>query len=126
MLSEARLYTLLEECAQHREYFDFSRQVTDQPLLNYIILKSTEKRLNLVRLSEKEPGSWAGSKHFKVKDNILYDGDVPLRYLHWAGNPIQPGGAYWEIWQYYRYLGESKPPQFTFLMEWRKWFRKLI
>ncbi len=108
LLSEDRLYSLLEECARHREYFDYSHQGTDQPLLNYIILKSTEKRLNLVKLSETEPGSWAGSKHFQAKDNILYDGHVPLKYLHWAGTPIQPGEPYWEIWQYYRYLGEKK------------------
>ena len=124
LLSEDRLYSLLEECARHREYFDYSHQGTDQPLLNYIILKSTEKRLNLVKLSETEPGSWAGSKHFQAKDNILYDGHVPLKYLHWAGTPIQPGGPYWEIWQYYRYLGEKKPRQFTVLRELRRWFRK--
>ncbi len=111
IFTEIELYELLKECAQHREYFDFSRQTTDQPILNYIILKSTQKRLNLVKVTEEEPGSWAGSSHFVAKNNILYDRDKPLKYLHWAGTPMIPGGAYREIWEYYRYLGENKPTQ---------------
>ena len=109
IFSESELYQLLKECAQHREYFDFSQKTTDQPILNYIILKSTEKRLNLVKLSAGEPGSWAGSKHFQEKNHILYDGEQKLRYLHWAGTPMRRGGPYRELWEYYRYLGESKP-----------------
>ncbi|MEY3330496.1 MAG: hypothetical protein RLZZ115_3381, partial [Cyanobacteriota bacterium] len=30
-------------------------------------------------------------------------------YLHWAGTPLKPGGSYWNIWEYYRYLHEGKP-----------------
>jgi hypothetical protein len=109
IFTEAQLYELLQECARHREYFDFTYKTTDQPILNYIILKSTQKRLNLVKISDKEPGSWAGSRHFTEKEHILYDGENPLRYLHWAGMPMIPGGAYRELWEYYRYLGETKP-----------------
>ena len=111
IFSESELYNLLKECSQHREYFDFSQKTTDQPILNYIILKSTQKRLNLVKLSQGEPGSWAGSKHFQQKDHILYDKDKPLKYLHWAGTPMKPDAPYRELWEYYRYLGETKPPQ---------------
>jgi hypothetical protein len=111
IFTEAQLYELLKECAQHREYFDFTYKTTDQPILNYIILKTTQKRLNIVKISDKEPGSWAGSQHFTEKDRILYDGENRLRYLHWAGTPMIPGGAYRDLWEYYRYLGETKPPQ---------------
>ncbi|NJK48167.1 methionine synthase [Candidatus Gracilibacteria bacterium] len=111
IFSEEKLYELLTECAQNREYFDFSSKTTDQPILNYLILKSTQKRLNLVKISDKESGSWAGSKHFIEKKHILYDGDKRLRYLHWAGMPMVAGGAYRELWEYYRYLGENKPLQ---------------
>lgn len=110
ILTAPKLEQLLRECANHREYFDFSRGTTDQPILNYIILKSTTKRVNLVKLSENEPGSWAGSPHFQEKDHILYDGDRRLRYLHWAGSPMSPGGPYRDLWEYYRYIGESRPP----------------
>jgi hypothetical protein len=110
ILSEAKLEQLLRECAQNRQYFDFSRGTTDQPILNYVILKSTTKRVNLVKVSENEPGSWAGSSHFQEKNHILYDGDNRLRYLHWAGSPMRPGGPYRDLWEYYRYLGEDRPP----------------
>jgi hypothetical protein len=110
IFTESELYDLLRQCSQHKEYFDFTGNTTDQPILNYIILKSTTKRLNLVKESH-EPGSWGGSNHFQEKDGILYDGDRPLRYLHWAGTPMKPGGPYRQLWEYYRYLGEEKPPQ---------------
>lgn len=109
LFSEAELYELLKEAATHREYFDFTRKTTCQPILNWLILKSTSKRLNLVKLPHKEPGSWAGSPQFQEKDHILYDGETPLRYLHWAGQAMKPGGPYRDLWEYYRYLGEEKP-----------------
>ncbi len=108
---EDRLYELLRECSQHREYFDFSSKTTDQPILNYIILKATTKRLNLVKNSDKEPGSWAGSPHFEEQDFMLYDKGNKLRYLHWAGIPMTAGSYYRELWEHYRYLGEEKQPQ---------------
>ena len=109
IFSESELYDLLTECSQHREYFDFSQKTTDQPILNYIVLKTTTKRLNLVKLDSREPGSWAGSAHFTEKEHILYDDDRPLKYLHWAGVPMKQGSPYRELWEYYRYLGEEKP-----------------
>jgi hypothetical protein len=104
-----QLYDILRDCSQHREYFDFSQGVTDQPILNYLVLKQISKRGNLVKPPENAPGSWGGSKHFKEKDHILYDNGKRLKYLHWAGTPLKPGGSYWNIWEYYRYLHEGKP-----------------
>lgn len=127
IFSESRLYQLLKECAEHREYFDFSSKTTDQPLLNYVILKSTQKRLNLVKIHENEPGSWAGSTHFQERDYILYDGEQPLKYVHWAGTPMRSGGPYRELWEYYRYLGEPKPPDLAPPPnnQWRKFAQKV-
>ena len=109
IFTENQLYQLLEECAKHREYFDFSSKTTDQPILNYLILKTTKKRINLTKNLQKEPGSWAGSNHFLNKNYILYDQEKRLRYLHWAGIAIKPGCPYWDIWKHYRYLDESSP-----------------
>ncbi|WP_008311045.1 Npun_R2821/Npun_R2822 family protein [Leptolyngbya sp. PCC 6406] len=103
-LSLETMKALLRECAAHREYFDFSSGTTDQPILNYLVLKGIERRLNIVRVNPQEPGSWGGSTHFVERDHILYDGDCPLRYLHWAGTPMRSGAPYRELWEYYRYL----------------------
>lgn len=111
-ITEAQMDAALRECAQHREYFDFSHGVTDQPILNYLVLKLIPQRCNLVRLPGGSPGSWAGSKHFQQKDYVLYDKDNRLKYLHWAGTPIKPGGAYWDLWAHYRYLHENQQSPF--------------
>jgi len=110
ILTVEKMEVLLRECAAHREYFDFSCGTTDQPIMNYLILKSTTQRINLVKQFQ-EPGSWAGSTHFQERDGVLFDGDKPLRYLHWAGTPMVPGGHYRELWEYYRYWGETPPPK---------------
>ena len=102
------MYEILRECSQHREYFDFTQNVTDQPILNYIILKLIPKRCNLVKDSATEPGSWAGSKHFQEIDYVLYDKGKRLKYIHWAGIPIKSGSPYWKLWKHYRYLNEEK------------------
>ncbi|MBD2099526.1 Npun_R2821/Npun_R2822 family protein [Leptolyngbya sp. FACHB-261] len=109
-ITEQQMYEVLRECAQHREYFDFSHGTTDQPVMNYMVLKLIEKRFNLVRIPGGGPGNWAGSKHFEEKDHILYDRGKRLQYLHWAGSPMRPGGPYRELWEHYRYLREPKPP----------------
>ncbi|MBS0015718.1 MAG: methionine synthase [Arthrospira sp. SH-MAG29] len=103
------LYQTLQECSQHREYFDFTQGVTDQPIFNYLVLKHIPKRGNLVKRPGGDVGSWAGSKHFQERNHILYDKEKPLKYLHWAGTPLKPGQNYWDIWEYYRYLHEGKP-----------------
>ena len=109
VLSLEQMETLLRECAAHREYFDFSRGTTDQPILNYLVLKAMPRRLNLIRSPEYGAGSWGGSPHFEAKDGILYDKGKRLTYLHWAGTAMRPGGPYREIWEYYRYLHDPKP-----------------
>ena len=111
LISEPDLYDIFTECAAHPEYFDFSQKTSDQPIINYMMLKKISKRLNLVYKDGKAPGSWAGSNHFEQKDNILYDPhrNKNLQYLHWAGIKIQPGCPYWDVWKYYRYLNEDAP-----------------
>ncbi len=112
VFSLEQLYALLSECAAHREYFDFSSGTTDQPIMNYLVLKAIPSRLNVVKanahLSGGEPGSWGGSPHFKRRGNALFDGDRPLRYLHWAGAPMRTGGPYRDLWEHYR--DRNAPP----------------
>ncbi|MEB3282568.1 MAG: hypothetical protein VKK42_26985 [Lyngbya sp.] len=112
LLSEETLYKTFAECAEHPDYFDFSQKTSDQPIINYMILKRVPRRFNIVRRPGGAPGSWAGSKHFQRQgDYQLIDPNVnqPLEYLHWAGIRIEPGCPYWDIWKYYRYLGEPMP-----------------
>ncbi len=111
LISEAELSAIFAECAAYPEYFDFSQKTSDQPIINYMVLKRIPKRLNLVRRPEGAPGNWAGSPQFRREGNILVDPshNQPLQYLHWAGFRIQPGCPYWEIWEHYRYLGEETP-----------------
>ena len=101
-----QLYDLLRECAAHREYFDFSNGTTDQPIMNFLVLKAIPNRLNIVKANPGEPGSWGGSSHFEQQDYVLFDGDRPLRYLHWAGTPMRAGGPYRSLWEHYRYLND--------------------
>ena len=106
------MYARLGECARNRNYFDFSGGTTDQPIMNYLVLNSIDKRLNIAQVEPNEPGSWGGMKHFVNRDHALYDGETRLRYLHWAGTPMCTGGPYRELWEYYRYLDdlEARPP----------------
>ncbi|HEY9700493.1 MAG TPA: Npun_R2821/Npun_R2822 family protein [Trichocoleus sp.] len=132
LISESALRTYSAECAAHPEYFDFSGKVSDQPILNYMVLKQIPRRLNLTRRPEQAPGNWAGSSHFAVKGDRLIDPTVnqPLQFLHWAGIPIKPGCPYWETWKHYRYLGEPEPefplqPVSSQPNLWQKAIRKL-
>jgi len=111
LISEQDIYETFAECAAHPQYFDFTQKTSDQPIINYMILKRIEKRFNLVNLDNQVPGSWAGSTHFIRNGDVLFDpsSDRPLQYLHWAGVRIEPGCAYWDIWAHYRYLGEAMP-----------------
>ena len=77
------------------------------PSWNYLVLKAISSRLNVVKantpFSGEEPGSWGGSPHLSRRGNALFDGDRPLRYLHWAGAPMRTGGPYRDLWEHYRY-----------------------
>lgn len=112
LISDKDLYEIFAECAAHPEYFDFSEKTSDQPIINYMLLKRIPHRFNIVRREGKAPGNWAGSPHFQQQGNILFDTTVnqPLQYLHWAGIRIQPGCPYWDIWNYYRHLNAALPP----------------
>jgi hypothetical protein len=112
LLSEQDLYETFEDCAAHPDYFDFSQKTSDQPIINYMILKRIVRRFNLVNRSQPTPGNWAGSSHFRRLDNQLIDPNVnqPLDYLHWAGIRIEPGCPYWDIWAHYRYGQEPPAP----------------
>lgn len=109
IFSYDEMLAILKECAAHREYFDFSTGTTDQPILNYLILKTTDKRINIMRTNPNEPGNWGGSSHFQQKGHLLYDGELLLRYLHWAGTPMTTGGPYRELWEHYRFLKVKQP-----------------
>ncbi|WP_206603041.1 Npun_R2821/Npun_R2822 family protein [Leptolyngbya ohadii] len=121
LLSESDLYALCAECAAHPEYFDFSGKVSDQPILNYLVLKQIPRRLNLARQANPVPGNWAGSPHFVCQEDInqndrLFDPQTgrSLQFLHWAGIRIEPGCPYWEIWKHYRCLNETPADPFAF------------
>ena len=107
-LSLEKLYNVLRECAAHKEYFDFSSGCTDQPIMNYLVLKTIPSRLNIVKANTEEPGSWGGTPHFERKGDVLFDGEKPLRYLHWAGTPMRAGGPYRSLWTHYRYLNDPE------------------
>ncbi|NEO76279.1 Npun_R2821/Npun_R2822 family protein [Moorena sp. SIO4G3] len=110
-ISEETLYETFAECAAHPEYFDFSQKTSDQPIINYMILKQMHHRFNIVCRPGGAPGNWAGSKQFQTQGVRLIDPNLnqPLQYLHWAGIRIQPGCPYWDIWKHYRYLNEPMP-----------------
>lgn len=112
LITEQDLLNTFAECAAHPEYFDFSEKTSDQPIINYMILKRIPRRFNIVNRPLKAPGNWAGSPQFQTQDHTLFDPKVnqPLQYLHWAGIRIQPGCPYWEIWDYYRHLNSALPP----------------
>ncbi len=108
VITEQQMDDALCECAMHREYFDFSEGVTDQPILNYLVLKLIAKRGNLVKIPGGGPGSWAGSRNFQQREYVLYDRGQQLKYLHWAGTRMKTGSPYWELWEHYRYLHEGR------------------
>lgn len=103
---------MFTECAAHPEYFDFSQKTSDQPIINYMLLKRIPRRFNIVRRPGKAPGNWGGSPHFQTQADILIDPSVnqPLQYLHWAGIRIEPGCPYWEVWEHYRNLNPEMSP----------------
>lgn len=114
-ISEKDLYETFAECAAHPEYFDFSQKTSDQPIINYMLLKRIPRRFNIIRRPGNAPGNWAGTPHFErqTENNnpILFDPTLnqPLQYLHWAGIRIEPGCPYWDIWEHYRNLNQLIP-----------------
>ncbi len=97
----------------------------DQPILNYMVLRGDIKSCNLaLELPEdKITGCCVTSSHFQAKDNILYDKDNRLTYIHYIGlssklfSRVCAGEnidfPYREIFLHYRYLHEpDQRPQF--------------
>jgi len=97
----------------------------EQPLINYMVMKSGLAVYNFARElpAEEKTGCSATSKHFKEKDHILYDKGNRLTYLHYIGVPPDINQAvcagenidfpYRELFLYYRYLREpDKRPIF--------------
>ncbi len=113
VLPEARLAALLEEAAAQRDCLDRARGGSDQPILNWVVLRGIARRRNLYR-EGLEPGMWAGAAHYRESaegPQRLVDPAVgrPLRFLHWAGLRIGPGAPYWETWLHYRLRDASLP-----------------
>ncbi|CCQ49618.1 Npun_R2821/Npun_R2822 family protein [Crocosphaera watsonii] len=111
LMSEEKIYQIFEECAANIDYFDFTYKTSDQPIINYMVLKNIERRFNLAHQPDKNPGNWAGNGHFQQEGYQLIDpsNNQNLHYLHWAGIKIKPGCPYWDVWKHYRYLGETAP-----------------
>ena len=128
LISEKILYDTFSECATHPEYFDFSQKTSDQPIINYMVLKHIPRRFNIVRRPGGAPGNWAGSKHFQIQGNQLIDPNVnqPLQYLHWAGIRLEPGCPYWNIWKHYRYLNEPLPDDDSFQQTPKSFWDSLV
>ncbi len=134
LLSELEIYDSFKECAEHTDYFDFTQKTSDQPIINYMILKKIPRRFNIAHSAANVPGNWGKSPHFKRQNDILIDtnnNNQPLKYIHWAGIRIEPGCPYWDIWKHYRYLGETPPsdaeilaqkpkPKFSFFQKIKK------
>ena len=119
--------------------------VGEQPLLNYMVLKSGIASVNLTNILplEEQTGNTVVSKHFKEADHILYDKGVRLTYLHYIG--IAPGPIeqlckgkdvkipYRDIFLYYRFFRESdnrvvliKTGKTSFFENWRLNIKKII
>ncbi|BBH39775.1 nucleotide-diphospho-sugar transferases superfamily [Microcystis viridis NIES-102] len=98
----------------------------DQPLLNYMMMRSNFSIYNLALQLPKEErtGCCVTSPHFQALDNILYDQGKRLTYLHYIGlssslfTRLCSGEnldfPYRDIFLHYRYLYEpSQRPVFT-------------
>lgn len=98
----------------------------DQTLINYMMMRSGYSVYNLALNLPKEEitGCCVTSSHFQTKDNILYDKDIRLTYIHYIGlssrifaqicTGINIDFPYKDLFLYYRYLYEpEKYPQFT-------------
>jgi hypothetical protein len=104
----------------------------EQPVINYMVMKSGIKSCNLAHLLPfgESTGCSVTSKHFEEKDHLLYDRGRQLTYLHYIG--IKPQRMeqvckgenatfpYRDLFLHYRFLHEpekrpilSEPPKLT-------------
>lgn len=110
-IGRAELTATWLECARHEEWFDFAHGGSDQPILNYLVLSRLPRRRNLFA-SGGAPRMWAGTPGLVWDGARLVDPAVgsAVRFLHWAGRPIGPGGPYWDVWRHFRELNSALPP----------------
>ena len=97
----------------------------DQPLLNYMVMRTDIPSVNLAFSlpPNRVTGCCITSSHFQEKDNILYDKGNRLTYIHYIGLPSQLFTKvctgenivfpYRDLFLHYRYLYEpEKRPKF--------------
>jgi hypothetical protein len=131
LISEQDLADTFAEAAGRRAWLDFSRGGSDQPVMNYLVLSRVKRRVNVFRSGSAEPRMWAGTRGFRRHGDVLIDPAVgrPLRFLHWAGQRIGPGGPYWDVWKHYRYLDRRAPsrlaPHVAGQPAWRRLAQRL-
>ncbi|HAC66339.1 MAG TPA: sugar transferase [Cyanothece sp. UBA12306] len=98
----------------------------DQTILNYMVMKGAVSAYNfsLNLPPEQKTGCSVTSPHFELRDNLLYDKEQLLTYLHYIGVPLSAFNRlclgenleipYREIFLHYRYLYEPENcPNFT-------------
>lgn len=98
----------------------------DQTIVNYMMMRSGYSIYNFsLNLPQaKRTGCCVTSPHFQARDNILYDGENPLTYLHYIGlrsrlfSRVCQGEnidfPYRDIFLHYRFLHEpEKRPKFN-------------
>lgn len=98
----------------------------DQTIINYMMMRSGYSIYNfaLELPQDKRTGCCVTSSHFQARDNILYDGENSLTYLHYIGLPSRLFSRvcqgenidfpYRDIFLHYRFLHEpEKCPKFT-------------
>ncbi|MEA5510563.1 hypothetical protein VB715_12385 [Crocosphaera sp. UHCC 0190] len=98
----------------------------DQTLINYMMMRSGSSIYNLALNlpQDKKTGCCVTSPHFESRDNLLYDRDKRLTYIHYIGMSSQIFKElcegknitfpYRDIFLYYRYYHEPEnQPQFT-------------
>ncbi|MEM7114748.1 MAG: hypothetical protein AAF614_20090, partial [Chloroflexota bacterium] len=109
VFSEPQLVAALAACAKEKHYLDRSQGVSDQPVINHVVLKSGLSRVNLYRHGH-DPGNWAGVSRFVQHGERLLDPNAnnrPLLFLHWAGMRIEPDAPYWDVWRQARFADPS-------------------
>ncbi|MBE9076434.1 sugar transferase [Romeria aff. gracilis LEGE 07310] len=98
----------------------------DQSILNYLVMKSNIRAINLARSlpAERRTGCCVTSPHFIEQDHVLFDQGEPLTYLHYIGvgsgyfrqlcEGQNIGFPYRDLFLYYRYLhAPEQRPQFS-------------
>jgi hypothetical protein len=92
----------------------------EQPVINYMVMKSGLKSCNLTQLLPfgKSTGCSVTSNHFEDRDHVLYDRDLQLTYLHYIGvkpqrmeqvcNGENVGFPYRDLFLHYRFLHEPE------------------